>query len=201
MKKELVKNALRAQYFLIGYNILEALASLFFGGLAGSIALVGFGLESVVESASTIIVALRLRENGKISPHQERGSEMAAWKAVGYSFFLLAAYVGYESMKKLFFRQMPEASLPGVAIASISLVLMPTLAKHRHELGHQINSNSLVADSKQTMLCAYMSAALLAGIGLNYFFGFWWADPVVGLIIAAVALKEGKDALAGKTCC
>ena len=200
-RMEYVKKALLAQYALLAYNLAEAIASLFFGSIAGSIALFSFGLDSLVESASTIIVTWRLRKIGKVSLKKEEEHEHNALRMVGFAFIVLAAYVAFESIRKLLAREAPEASIPGVLIALASIIFMPFLAKRRHDLGHKLGSKSLVADSKQTMLCTYMSVALLAGAGLNLLFGFWWADPLAGLVIAALALVEGKKALEGKTCC
>ena len=107
----------------------------------------------------------------------------------------------FESIRKIMTQEVSKASLPGIVIALLSILVMPLLARYRHDIGHEINSKSLVADSKQTMLCAYMSVALLLGIGLNYLFGWWLADPIAGLVIAALAMYEGKKALKGKTCC
>lgn len=196
-----VKKALRAQYALLVYNFAEGALSLFFGGAANSIALISFGLDSFVESASTIIVTHRLRKSGKVSEREEEEYETRAFRLVGYAFILLAIYVAFESARKLITQEAPEASLAGILIALASIVIMPLMAKYRHDIGHEIGSNSLVADSKQTMLCAYMSVALLVGIGLNYLLGWWWADPLAGLVIAALAFAEGKKALEGKTCC
>ncbi len=200
-KKLLIGKALRAQYALLLYNIAEGILALVFGGLANSIALVSFGLDSFIESASTVIVTHRLRKNGKVSEEEEEKHEQRAFLLVGWCFILLAAYVAFESARKLLLGEAPDASLPGILIAIASIIAMPLLAKYRHDLGHAIGSHALVADSKQTLLCSYMSVAVLAGIGLNYVFGWWWADPAAGLVIAALALQEGRKALRGETCC
>ncbi len=200
-RPELVKKALFAQYCLLGYNLAEAALSLFFGSSARSIALVSFGLDSLVESASTVIVALRLRKSGKVSVEEEERHEKNALRLVGYSFIVLGAYVLFEAARKLLLHEEPEASLPGIAIAVSSIIFMTFFSNYRHELGHRIGSHSLVADSRQTQLCVYMSYALLAGIGLNLLFGWWWADPLAGIAIAIMALLEGKKALEGNECC
>ncbi|MFA5105347.1 MAG: cation transporter [Candidatus Micrarchaeia archaeon] len=196
-----VKKAIRAQYALLAYNLAEAAFSMFFGSAAGSIALLSFGLDSLVESASTIIVTHRLGISGRVSLKEENARERRAFMFVGYSFIALAIYVAFESARKLATHEVPEASMPGIIIAAASIMVMPAMSRYRHDIGHEIGSNSLVADSKQTMLCAYMSVALLLGIGLNLVFGWWWADPLAGLAIAALAFMEGKKALEGKTCC
>ncbi|VVB99971.1 Cation efflux family protein [uncultured archaeon] len=200
-KAALVGKALFAQYSLLAYNLAEAALSLFFGNAANSIALVSFGLDSLIESASTLIVTHRLRASGKVSVQEEERRERRAFMLVGWSFILLSAYVAIESIRKLFLHEIPAPSLPGMVIAAASILVMPLLSKYRHGIGHEIGSHALVADSKQTMLCAYMSAALLAGMGANFLFGFWWADPLAGLIIAALAFLEGRKALRGETCC
>jgi len=200
-KVALVGKALAAQYALLAYNIVEAALSLFFGGLANSIALVSFGLDSLVEFASALIVTHRLRVSGKVSAREEARHEKRAFRLVGYSFILLAVYVAFESARKLLLQEAPSPSFPGIFIAFASIFFMPLLSKYRHDIGHEIGSHSLVADSKQTMLCAYMSVALLAGTGLNLLLGWWWADPAAGIMIAALAFLEGRKALRGETCC
>ncbi len=201
IRKKNIKKALFAQYSLLGYNLAEGILSVFFGSGAGSIALISFGLDSFVESLSTIIVTLRLRKSGKTSFEEEEQHEKRAMKLVGYSFIVLAIYVIFESLRKLLLHEIPEASVPGILIALASILVMSRMAKYRHDLGHELKIDSLVADSKQTQLCVYMSYALLAGIGLNFLFSWWWADPLAGLIIATLAFWEGKKALEGKTCC
>lgn len=200
-RRELVEKALHAQYALLAYNLAEAALSIFFGAASSSIALVSFGLDSLVESLSTIIVTLRLRKSGRVSEEEEGRHEKNALRLVGYSFIVLGAYVLFESARKLMAREQPEASLPGIAIAVASIIFMTFFSNYRHRLGHSIGSHSLVADSRQTQLCVCMSYALLAGIGLNLLFGLWWADPLAGIAIAIMALWEGKKAIEGKECC
>ncbi len=197
----LVSKAVKAQYVLLAYNVLEAGYAIFFGLASGSIALLGFGLDSVAETMSTGIVTLRLRKEGQLPVWKERKMESRAFKLVGLCFVLFALYIAYESVGKLLSHEAPSASLPGVLIASASLIFKPSLSRYRHDLGHKLGSNALVADSRQTMLCVYSAMALLAGISLNHFLGWWWADPAVGLLIAALALYEAKETLEGKVCC
>ena len=201
VRQSIVQKALLAQYALLAYNIAEAIVSLFFGSVSGSIALVSFGLDSVVESLSTLIVTWRLRKTGKVSAQKEEEYERRAFRLVGFAFIALAVYVAFESLRKLISGEVPDASIAGILIAVASIIFMPMLARYRHGIGHEIGSKSLVADSKQTMLCAYMSAALLLGMGLNLLLGWWWADPLAGLVISILAFGEGKNALEGKTCC
>ncbi len=200
-KTELHKKALRLSYFTVGYNVLEGVVSILAGFLAGSIALVGFGLDSFVESLSGSIMIWRFSRHGKISKEEEERIEKKALRLIGYAFLVLAAYVLYESVRKLYFREIPEPSLLGIIIAIASLVVMPVLFYLKSKTGKSIHSRSLVADSKQTLACVFLSAALLIGLGLNYLWGYWQADPFVGLIIVTFLIKEGYSALKEEELC
>jgi len=189
----LYKKGLRLEYFTVGYNFFEAILSILFGSLAGSIALVGFGLDSIVESLSGGVLIWRLRQHGKISKEAEERIEKRAMRLVAITFFVLGVYVLVESIRKLVSAEVPEPSLPGIVIAAVSLVVMPLLAWQKRKTGRQIGSRALVADSKETLVCALLSLALLLGLGANYLWGFWQADPIVGLIIVAFLLKEGRE--------
>jgi divalent metal cation (Fe/Co/Zn/Cd) transporter len=189
------KKALILSYFSVGYNLVECLASLLAGYLAGSIALVGFGLDSLVESLSGGVMIWRFGQHQGLSAQEEARLEARAIRLVGYTFFVLAAYVIYESAKKLYFQEIPLPSLFGMLIALASLTIMPGLYYLKYRTGKSLNSRSLVADSKQTLACAFMSLALLIGLGLNYFLGLWQADPIIGLGVGALLLKEGFTAL------
>jgi Predicted Co/Zn/Cd cation transporters len=193
MGDKLYKKALNLEYFTVGYNVLEALFSIFFGASAGSIALVGFGLDSIVESLSGLILIWRLQKHNICSESEEMESEKKAIKLVAVTFFLLAAYVLYESAKKLILKEIPETSLPGIIIAIFSIIIMPVLAFKKRNLGIKINSKALVADSKETLVCAFLSVSLLLGLTMNYLFGFWQADPLVGLIVVAFLIREGQE--------
>jgi divalent metal cation (Fe/Co/Zn/Cd) transporter len=197
----LQKRALLLSYFTVGYNVLEALVSLLAGYLAGSIALVGFGLDSLVESLSGGVMIWRFRHRPGLAAAAEEQLERRAVKIVGYTFLALGAYVLYESLKKLFFREIPSPSLLGIIIALISLIVMPGLYLLKYRTGKLLHSRSLMADSKQTLACAWLSLALLVGLGLNYLFGIWQADPLIGLVVVGFLFKEGWSALqAGKLC-
>ncbi len=181
------------EYLTIGWNSLEAVAAIAAGLIAGSIALVGFGFDSIIEVSSGAIILWRLVSG----EHREK----LALKLVGISLIALAAYVGFDAVKSLVLRETPEASYIGIAIAALSLVVMPLLARAKRNVAAQINSRAMMADSKQTDICAYLSAILLGGLLLNALFGFWWADPLAALIMLPIIIKEGTEALRGETCC
>ena len=192
-KSRLVKKGLYLEYINVAYNVLEAVAAIVFGGLSNSIALIGFGLDSIVESLSGLVLIWRLRQHGRISPELEEKIERRATRFVAITFFILGAYIGYESIDKLISSEIPEPSLPGIIIAIVSLVAMPFMAWMKYRTGKQIGSRALVADSKETIACAFLSVALLFGLGLNYLFGFWQADPIVGIMIVLFLFKEGWE--------
>jgi cation diffusion facilitator family transporter len=191
--KDLYRKGLYLEYFTIGYNVVEAATSIAFGAIAGSIALIGFGMDSIVESLSGLVLVWRLRKHGKISREREEKVERRAMRFVAVTFFILGAYVLYEAVEKLVSRAAPEASLPGIIIALVSLVVMPVLAWMKKDTGERIGSKALVADSKETLACAFLSLALLLGLGLNYLFGFWQADPIAGIVIVLFLLHEGYE--------
>jgi cation diffusion facilitator family transporter len=195
MESNLHKKALSLSYFTVGYNILEGIVSILAGLLAGSIALVGFGLDSFVESLSGSVMIWRLRKHGKISEEEEEQVERKAARFIGYTFFILGAYVLYESIEKLYLRETPDPSLLGIIIAVVSIIVMPILFYLKYQTGKSIGSISLVADSKQTLACVFLSGALFIGLGLNYLYRFWQADPIVGLIIVIYLAKEGYTTL------
>lgn len=192
------RRGIRLEYFTIAYNVLEAVASILFGGIAGSIALIGFGLDSVVESLSGGILLWRLRKHETLTEEEEEKVEKKAVKFVAVTFFILGAYVLFESIKKLAFREVPEPSLPGIIIAVLSMVIMPLLAHRKLKAAAEIGSKALAADSKETLACALLSVALLLGLGLNYTAGIWWADPIVGLLIVFFLFREGWEGWKGE---
>lgn len=201
--KSLRKKALYLSIFTVAYNFLEGVISVVAGAASGSIALVGFGLDSFVESLSGGVMVWRFRGHGALSEEEEERREALAIKLVGYTFFILGAYVAYESLKKLILREPPEASLVGIIIAALSLVVMPAVFYMKNRIGRSVGSRGLVADSKQTLACCYLSLSLLTGLGLNYLYGIWWADPAAGLAIVAFLFKEGLEAVRGEHegCC
>lgn len=192
---KLYKKALFLGCFTVIYNIVEAALSILFGKIANSIALIGFGLDSVVESLSGAVMIWRFSQHNKISEEEEKTIENKAVKFVSFTFFLLGFYVLFQSIKKLLLKEIPDASLPGIIIAIVSIVVMPVLAWQKYKTGKQIKSNALIADSKETIVCSFLSLSLLIGLGLNYILGLWYADPIVGLIIVIYLFKEGKEIL------
>jgi divalent metal cation (Fe/Co/Zn/Cd) transporter len=201
MSFPLQKRALLLSYFTVGYNVLEGAVSLLAGVWAGSIALVGFGLDSFVESLSGGVMIWRFARHEGLSPEEEERLERRAVRIVGWTFFVLAAYVLYESLHKLLFREVPAPSLLGIIIAVVSIVVMPLLFYLKYRTGESLGSASLMADSKQTLACALLSVALLIGLGLNYLYGIWQADPVIGLVIVALLAREGYHTLKEEKLC
>jgi divalent metal cation (Fe/Co/Zn/Cd) transporter len=189
----LYKGGLRLEYFTVAYNVAEAAASILFGLSAGSVALVGFGLDSIMESLSGVVLIWRLRQHGKVARDKEERIERKATRIVAITFFVLGAYVLYESISTLALGEKPEASLPGIVIVLISVVVMPVLTKLKYDVGVRLESKALIADSKETLTCSFLSLALLVGLGLNYLFGFWQADPIAGMIIVAFLCVEGYE--------
>ncbi len=192
--------ALRLEYFTVGYNIIEAVASILAGGMASSIALIGFGLDSIVESLSGLVLIWRLRTHGTISEEEEGRVEKRATRFVGATFVILGLYILAESARKIWNREAAEPSLFGIIIAAASLIIMPMLGYAKFRLGKELGLKSLVADSKETFVCSALSLALLVGLAARYFFGFWLADPIVGLVIVAFLFREGYELLFEEEC-
>ena len=184
----------RLEYLTLAWNSLEAIASIVAGLIAGSIALVGFGFDSVIECASGAALLWRLRDGGE-------NRERVAQKLVGASFLLLAAYVAWDSVTALLHREAPSESIFGICVAAASLIAMPLLARAKRKVARELNSGAMQADSRQTDLCAHLSAILLGGLLLNAALHWWWADPVAALIMVPIIVKEGWGGLQGNTCC
>ena len=191
MSVSLQRKALLLSYFTVGYNLLEGLVSVLAGVLAKSTALLGFGFDSFVESLSGGIMVWRFRKQEWSSKAEEVKVEKKAIRLVAVTFFILGAYVIFESAKKLYLREAALPSLFGIFIAIVSLIVMPVLFWMKYKTGKELESRSLVADSKQTLACMLLSVALLIGLWLNYSFQFWWADPTAGIVIAGYLLWEG----------
>jgi divalent metal cation (Fe/Co/Zn/Cd) transporter len=179
----------------VAYNSAEAVIALAAGTVAGSAALVGFGLDSLVEVSSGLVILWQFRHRLPESREQQ------AVRIIAVSFFALAAFVAQDSLRALLSGAEPDVSRVGIALAATSLCVMPFLSWAQRRTGRALHSNAVVADSTQTLLCTYLSAVLLVGLLLNAVLGWAWADPVAGLVIAAVALKEGRDAWRGESCC
>jgi divalent metal cation (Fe/Co/Zn/Cd) transporter len=179
----------------ITYNVIEAVIALSAGTVASSTALIGFGLDSVIEVASAAAVAWQF------SGADPEARERTALKVIAVSFFALAAYVTVESARSLLGAEVAEHSAVGIVLAAVSLLVMPFLSAAQRRAGRELGSASAVADSKQTLLCTYLSGVLLIGLLVNSLFGWSWADPIVALVIAAVAVREGREAWRGEHCC
>ncbi|MTD57292.1 cobalt transporter [Amycolatopsis sp. RM579] len=179
----------------ITYNVIEAIVAISAGSVASSTALIGFGLDSVIEVASAAAVAWQF------SGRDPEARERTALKVIAVSFFALALYVTVESVRSLLGAESAGHSTVGIVLAAVSLAVMPFLSYAQRRAGRELGSASAVADSKQTLLCTYLSGVLLVGLLLNSLFGWSWADPLVALVIAAVAIKEGREAWRGEHCC
>jgi cation diffusion facilitator family transporter len=191
-----LRRGLKLEYLTIGWNSLEAIVAIGAGVLAGSIALVGFGLDSIIEIVSGAILFLRLRaELTKATPEASKQSERRALLIVGLSFFALGAYILYESGKKLWLQERPEESPVGLVLACLSLVVMPALAFAKHRTAKKLGSRALAADATETAICSYLSLTLVLGLGLNAWLGWWWADPVAALAMLPLLVNEGREAI------
>jgi divalent metal cation (Fe/Co/Zn/Cd) transporter len=177
--------------FTVAWSTLEAAVALIAGLVAGSIALVGFGLDSAIETASGLAVLWRFRQRGLA----ENTAELRAARFVGISFFALAIYVGYEGVADLWRRHEARFSLPGMVLAFAALVVMPTLGLAKRRVARRLGSRALAADGMQSILCAYLSATLIVGLALNGWLGWWWADPLAALLIAGFMVREGIETI------
>lgn len=187
----------RLEYLTIAWNLLEGLVGIIAGALAGSIALVGFGLDSGVEVFSGAVLLWRLKTDNPESENSER----LAMRLVGVSFLILSAYIGFDAVHSLFLREPPRESVPGIILAVVSLAAMPLLSAAKRRVARELGSGALHADSRQTDFCAYLSGILLLGLILNAAPGWWWADPVAALVMVPLIAREGIEGLQGKTCC
>lgn len=198
LREQHVQRGITLEYLTIGWNALECLVAVIAGWFAGSVALIGFGVDSAIESISGSVLLWRLRaeRQGK----QAETVERKALKLVGISFFLLAAYVAFDAAKSLVGKEAPESSPVGITLALLSLVVMPLLARAKRKTAAHLNSAALHADSRQTSLCAYLSVILLTGLVVNAWLGWWWADPAAALVMVPIIAREGYDAVKGETC-
>ena len=193
-----VSRGIVLEYLTIGWNVLECGVAMIAGITAGSVALIGFGIDSAIESLSGGVLLWRLHAERR--GHHVETLERMALKLVGASFLILAAYVALDSAKTLWTREHPERSVVGIGLAVVSLIVMPLLAQAKRRTARHLNSAALAADSKQTSLCAYLSAILLGGLILNALLGWWWADPMAALVMVPIIAKEGVEGLQGKNC-
>lgn len=195
----MVRRGQRLTWATIGYNSLEAVVAIAAGLVAGSVALVGFGLDSIIELASGVAALWRLRADA--SPARRAVAERRALKVIGVSFLALAIYVLVEALRTLASGERPRESSVGIAIAIGSLVVMPMLARAKRRVAARLRSSALTAEARQTQICMYLSVILLAGLGLNALFGWWWADAVAALGMVPLIAYEGAEAVRGRTVC
>lgn len=194
----LIARGRRLEYLTIAWNSFEAAVALIAGLLAGSIALVGFGLDSVIETTSAGILLWRFQAEDDCE-RRER-AEQKARRLVGVSFLLLAAYVAIESIRALWTKAQPERSLPGILIAVAAVIVMPLLGRAKRQVAAQINSGALQADARQADFCSWLSAILLAGLLSHAMLGWWWADPAAALVMTPIIAREGVQGLRSKSC-
>lgn len=189
----LATRARRLAWLTIVWNVIEAVVAILAGATAGSLALIGFGLDSSIETLSAVVVLWRLND---VSDEREE----RALRLIAISFFLLAAYVTAQSFWNLVTRSAPDVSVVGIVLTGLSVIVMPLLARSKQRVGRQMSSRVVVADAVETWLCTYLSLIVLAGLALNAAFGWWWADPVAAIGIAVLAVREGREAWEGKDC-
>jgi divalent metal cation (Fe/Co/Zn/Cd) transporter len=188
----------RLEYFTVVWNTLEGLIAVVAGVIAGSISLVGFGIDSFIEVTSGSVLLWRMAVDSDV--HRRETNEKRALRIVGTCFLLLAAYITYDSVLDLWSKRAPQHSIAGIVLACVSLVVMPVLSRAKRKVGRALDSAAMHADAKQTEFCTYLSAIVLAGLMLNILFGLWWADPVAALIMVPIIAKEGIEGLQGKAC-
>ena len=195
----LISRGRTLEYFTIAYNSLEGLIGIGAGVMAGSMALVGFGIDSIIEVTSG--AALLWRLSADVDEEARERAERITLRLVGVCFMALAVYVGYGAVSSFVYHELPERSLPGIVLAIVSLIIMPLLAKAKRQVARDIGSGAMKADARQTDFCTYLSGILLGGLLLNALFGWWWADPTAALFMVPIVVKEGVEALRGDTCC
>jgi cation diffusion facilitator family transporter len=199
-RPELLRRGLHLEYLTVGWNFAEGLIAIGAGLAAGSIALIGFGVDSFVETVSGVVLIWRLSAEirGRLDEEAVERVERRAEQLVGAAFLLLAAYVGFEAIRSLIGQEAPDASPVGIALTAVSIAVMLWLARAKRRTGEALGSRALIADAQQTYACWYLSVVTLAGLALNAAFGWWWADPVAALGIVVLLVREGVDALRGE---
>lgn len=200
LRPNLLRRAIRLEWLTVGWNLVEGIIAIVAGTIAGSVALVGFGVDSAVETTSGLVLLWRLsaEARGTLDEEAVERVEHRAERLVGVAFLLLAAYVAFEAIRSLVTGEEPEASPVGIALTAVSIGVMLWLAGQKRRTGEALGSRALVADSKQTYACWYLSVTTLVGLALNAVLGWWWADPVAGLVIVAFLLREAVEALRGE---
>jgi divalent metal cation (Fe/Co/Zn/Cd) transporter len=197
-RSDLVQRGRTLEYFTVAYNSAEGLISLVAGFIAGSVSLIGFGLDSLIEVTSGAALLWRLHHD--LNESRREAVERITLRIVGWCFVALAAYVAVDSAWTLVRQEKSERSIPGIAVAAASVVVMPLLARAKRRVAEGIGSAAMKADSRQTDFCTYLSAILLGGLLLNALLGWWWADPVAGLVMVPIIAREGLDGIRGEGC-
>ena len=195
----LVRRGLRLTYATLAYNSLEGVIAVGAGLVASSIALVGFGVDSIIELTASVAAVWRLRADSEVARREQ--VEGRSLRVVGGCFLALAGYVTYEAVKALLQREAPAASLIGIGLAALSLLVMPVLARAKRRIALRLGSGALAAEATQTAVCTYLSAILLSGLVLNAEFGWWWADPVAALAMVPLIVREGMEGVRGRSAC
>jgi divalent metal cation (Fe/Co/Zn/Cd) transporter len=188
----------RLEYFTIAWNTLEGIVAIIAGAIAGSISLMGFGIDSFIEVLSGAVLLWRMSVDADVE--QRHRNEKRALRIVGLSFLALSVYIAYESANHLVRHRAPEHSVLGIVLACASLVVMPLLSRAKHKVGIHLDSGAMHADAQQTQFCTYLSAILLGGLIMNWAFGFWWTDPVAALIMVPIIANEGIEGIRGQAC-
>lgn len=193
-----IRRGQHLEIFTVGYNSLEGGIAIASGLIAGSVALIGFGFDSGIEVLSGLVLLWRL--NADVDEQRREIVEQRALRLVGVTFLILAGYVTWDAVSSLWFREAPDESLPGIVLATVSLIVMPLLVRAKRRVAAAIGSRALDADATQTALCTWLSAILLAGLLFNAAFGWWWADPLAALVMLPIIGNEALEALRGERC-
>jgi divalent metal cation (Fe/Co/Zn/Cd) transporter len=195
----LVRRGLWLNYLTIGYNTIEAIVSVGAGLVTGSVALIGFGVDSGIEVTASIAAQWRLRSD--LDPERRERVERITHRIIGGSFLALAAYITVDSLRTLWQREAPDPSIPGLIILGLSILVMPVLARAKRRVALALQSRALESDAMQTSICAYLSVIALAGVALNTFVGWWWADPMAALAMVPIIVREGLEGVRGEATC
>src|SRR5215469_7923565 len=198
IRRQIVLRGKRLEYFTLGWNTLEGLVAVIAGAVAGSVSLVGFGTDSLIEVISGTALLWRMAADADAESRERK--ERLSLRIVGLCFVVLAAYVTVESVSDLVKKNAPEHSIPGIVLACVSLVVMPFLSRAKRKVGAELGSRAMQADARQTDFCLYLSAILLVGLVANATLGWWWADPLSALIMVPIIVREGLQSMKGETC-